>query len=511
MKNNFLYQTGIVIGKFQPFHNGHLYLLRYALKHAEHIIIGIGSANVYDQHNPFSAKERMMFVKQVIKTEQVENRVLRIIALDDFYDGTRWLKNIERKAVVNIDAIIGNNDWCNGIFSDAGYAVLRAGFYKRYLYEGEKIRRLMRLKKPWETRVPSYLVGEINKYIKEHKNHKFPFQNAALGGTFDHFHTAHEKFLTYAYRHAKHICVGITDEKLYAKKILSHTIEPIAVRTKAVKTFLKKRNYLSRTDFYILHDIYGPTKDDETLEAIIASKETFPNVLRINEERRKRNIPELRILIAPQICGNDTLPISSERIRKGDIDRRGMNYGLLMTRKNQAYIRLPKHLRRKLRNPLGLVFKGTDDTLKETIRKVRSNKNFRNSVMTIAVGDIISRSLTESGSRPTLNIIDYRSRRINLNRGQTLKGLSSSCENPAGTITRKSVEAIKKCRNAFLETKKPQTLIVQGEEDLLALPAILLAPLGSVVLYGQQDLGVVCVYVTEKKKKQIAALVKKFI
>jgi len=57
-----------------------------------------------------------------------------------------------------IDVVIGNNEWTNGIFERAGYPVLRLGFYKRYLYEGVRIRRLIKIGKRWENRVPDYIV-----------------------------------------------------------------------------------------------------------------------------------------------------------------------------------------------------------------------------------------------------------------------------------------------------------------------------------------------------------------
>ncbi|MBI4226331.1 DUF359 domain-containing protein [Candidatus Roizmanbacteria bacterium] len=62
----------------------------------------------------------------------------------------------------------------------------------------------------------------------------------------------------------------------------------------------------------------------------------------------------------------------------------------------------------------------------------------------------------------------------------------------------------------FFTTKEKQLIVVKGEEDILALPAILFAPLHSVVLYGQIDMGVVMVEVTEQKKKEIQKLIKKF-
>jgi uncharacterized protein (UPF0218 family) len=55
-----------------------------------------------------------------------------------------------------------------------------------------------------------------------------------------------------------------------------------------------------------------------------------------------------------------------------------------------------------------------------------------------------------------------------------------------------------------------QTIVVAGEEDLLALPAILLAPLGAIVLYGQWDRGAILVKVNEEKKKEVLGIVEKF-
>ena len=72
-----------------------------------------------------------------------------------------------------------------------------------------------------------------------------------------------------------------------------------------------------------------------------------------------------------------------------------------------------------------------------------------------------------------------------------------SVDNPAGIITD---ELIKTLSEAFA-SEKPLRIFVRGEEDLATLPVILMAPLDSVVLYGQPDEGVVFVKVTEEKRK----------
>ena len=69
---------------------------------------------------------------------------------------------------------------------------------------------------------------------------------------------------------------------------------------------------------------------------------------------------------------------------------------------------------------------------------------------------------------------------------------------------------IKQTIKRVLDDRENVTIVIDGEEDLLALPAILLAPLKSMVLYGQMDLGVVLVEVTEEMKEKVAGLVKKF-
>ena len=45
-------KTALIVGRFQPFHKGHLFLIKKALEKANKIIIGIGSANIIDENNP---------------------------------------------------------------------------------------------------------------------------------------------------------------------------------------------------------------------------------------------------------------------------------------------------------------------------------------------------------------------------------------------------------------------------------------------------------------------------
>lgn len=154
------YKIGLVIGRFQPFHNGHLYLIKEALKLCDVLIIGIGSSNIIDFDNPWNAVQRMEFVQKIILQEKLEDKIIKIVEIPDVPDDDKWYE-ITLDKVGNFDVSIGNNDWVNGIFKNHNIVVLEIPFFQRYLNEGKKIRELMRHNKSWQDRVPSYLVDSI--------------------------------------------------------------------------------------------------------------------------------------------------------------------------------------------------------------------------------------------------------------------------------------------------------------------------------------------------------------
>lgn len=160
LQTNKHYNLGLVIGRFQPFHKGHAYLIEKALKSSDKIIIGIGSANANDENNPYSFELRKKMVEKFVHQEKLEDRIIKIFPSEDDPSDNVWLaKTLDN--VSNIDIVIGNNDWVNGIFEKAGFEVLYVTYYKRNLYEGWRIRKLMKEGKNWEDRVPDYLVAQI--------------------------------------------------------------------------------------------------------------------------------------------------------------------------------------------------------------------------------------------------------------------------------------------------------------------------------------------------------------
>lgn len=154
------YKTGIIIGRFQPFHKGHAWLIKKALKQVQNLVIGIGSTNVKNGENGYSFSKRKKMVQLFVNHEKLNDRVIKIISVPDDPSDDVWRSQIIKQAG-EFDVVIGNNEWVNGIFEKAGYKVFRIGFYRRIILEGKRIRERMKKGLPWEDRVPSYLLPLI--------------------------------------------------------------------------------------------------------------------------------------------------------------------------------------------------------------------------------------------------------------------------------------------------------------------------------------------------------------
>lgn len=156
------FSVGLLVGRFQPFHYGHKYLIEQALSFCDKIVIGIGSANKRGKDNTFSYIQRKRMLLFFLEKERIQDRVLKIFPSPDIPDDQEWLKDVIKKAG-NFDVVVGDNEWVNNIFEKAGYKVLKIGYHKRHLYEGEKIRALLTKNTSWKDRIPPYLHDIVEK------------------------------------------------------------------------------------------------------------------------------------------------------------------------------------------------------------------------------------------------------------------------------------------------------------------------------------------------------------
>jgi len=338
------------------------------------------------------------------------------------------------------------------------------------------------------------------------RNH-FHFNQIVLGGSFDHFHKGHKFFLGKAFEVGKKVLIGITSDEMIKNKFLSSSIDKFEIRKKNVVKFLVKNNWQKRAKIIKINDFIGGADKLVGAEAIIVSRLSQKNALKINQLRVKNGLKKLKVIVVSDILASDGKLISSERIRKGEIDRKGKSCWLQVSGflKDSKKLVLPESLKEELRKPLGKVFFDT----KNLIKFIKEKK----SAFIFSVGDIISYYLIKNKISSHLLIFDFKTKRGEVDR-QIKKVLgnyfTTRIINQAGTINKNTFITIKNCVEKILSKKEKQKIFVDGEEDLLALPAILFSPLNSLVFYGHWQFGVVGVEVNEEIKEKIFGLLNKF-
>jgi nicotinamide-nucleotide adenylyltransferase len=151
----------LFIGRFQPFHKGHLLLLQQLATQYDEIIIGIGSSQYHDtRDNPFSAEERYQMVAQSLNAAGIQN--YHIVFIPDIHDPPRWVDHV-CSIVSDFDVVIANNPFTRKLFSEKNYVLKGTASFDRKRYSGKEIRRRILQEEPWEDLVPP----AVSSYIKE--------------------------------------------------------------------------------------------------------------------------------------------------------------------------------------------------------------------------------------------------------------------------------------------------------------------------------------------------------
>jgi len=147
-------KRGLYIGRFQPFHKGHLYVVKRALEEVSEVIIGIGSTQAnYDIDNPFTCGERMEMIRAALEEAGIEHKRYWLIPIPDIHNNIVWVTHVV-SLCPKFSIVYGGNPHTLLLFEDMGYEVRRVQLYKSELYSGTEIRRRIINDEPWEDLVP---------------------------------------------------------------------------------------------------------------------------------------------------------------------------------------------------------------------------------------------------------------------------------------------------------------------------------------------------------------------
>ena len=144
----------------------------------------------------------------------------------------------------------------------------------------------------------------------------------ATGGTFDLLHRGHVSLLEKSFEVGDEVVIGVTSDE-FARKMGKNPEHSYEERVKTLEDLLRRRFPGRRYIIAKLSDYFGPGIASPEVQALVASEETAGRLELANKLRREKGFPPLELVVVDLLMAEDGRPISSTRIRNGEIDEGG--------------------------------------------------------------------------------------------------------------------------------------------------------------------------------------------
>jgi nicotinamide-nucleotide adenylyltransferase len=157
-----LVNRGLYVGRFQPFHLGHLGAIKAVLKEVDELVIVIGSAQYsHNSNNPFTAGERLVMIRRALLEAKVDYSKLWIVPVPDVHLHMLWVSAVEGYTP-KFNVCYSNEPLTQRLFMEAGYPVKSIPLFDRKLYMSTIIREKMLKGDSWTELVPKSVADFIN-------------------------------------------------------------------------------------------------------------------------------------------------------------------------------------------------------------------------------------------------------------------------------------------------------------------------------------------------------------
>ncbi|WP_297826543.1 nicotinamide-nucleotide adenylyltransferase [uncultured Methanobrevibacter sp.] len=158
-------KRGILIGRMQPVHNGHIQVINKILEEVDEIIIGIGSAQLsHELKNPFTAGERILMMNQALAESDIDPGRYYIIPMEDINFNAIWASHV-KMMTPPFSIVYSGNPLVKQLFKEEGIEVRQPPLYDRLHLSGTEVRRRILEDENWQELVPKAtadLIAEIN-------------------------------------------------------------------------------------------------------------------------------------------------------------------------------------------------------------------------------------------------------------------------------------------------------------------------------------------------------------
>lgn len=145
---------GILIGRMQPVHNGHMEVIKRILEEVDEIVIGIGSAQLsHEVKDPFTAGERVLMMTQALAEIDVDPSRYYIIPMQDINFNAIWASHV-KMLTPPFSIVYSGNPLVKQLFAEEGYEVRQPPLYDRIHLSGTEVRRRILENENWQELVP---------------------------------------------------------------------------------------------------------------------------------------------------------------------------------------------------------------------------------------------------------------------------------------------------------------------------------------------------------------------
>jgi nicotinamide-nucleotide adenylyltransferase len=162
-ENRTMVKRGVFVGRFQPFHKGHLEVIKKITKEVDELVIIVGSSQYsHKLDNPFTAGERITMIRNALEETGIQLRRIWIIPVPDVHQHALWVSQIVGYAP-KFDLVYSNEPLTSRLFTEAGFKVKPLPFIKREIYLATEIRKRILAGENWKELVPKSVALFIEK------------------------------------------------------------------------------------------------------------------------------------------------------------------------------------------------------------------------------------------------------------------------------------------------------------------------------------------------------------
>jgi len=157
-------RVGLFVGRFQPFHLGHLAAVKYALNQVQYLYVVVGSAQrSHERDNPFTAGERITMIKSALDSNGVDPSKWMAIPIVDADSHSLWVSSVE-SMVPKFDIVFTNDALTFLLFNEEGIEVKAVPYLDRSRYSATNVRVRILERKDWDSLVPLQVAKLVKRF-----------------------------------------------------------------------------------------------------------------------------------------------------------------------------------------------------------------------------------------------------------------------------------------------------------------------------------------------------------